>query len=594
MPTDLDWIMLKKMINNYSNDVSEKWGHITQENAHQIAAISHDNMNLFHFLLYHELFEDANTIASCLPLFDDTHIKYISDTHHQIYTDLISCLRTDRMITLFENNHSTIIDTEEESYQKILSMRAHNMSSCHTIIDLIDEFVFLSNSHLNSFFQEMKNADQTMDFVILYEKYTRLMPLIYRVINEYYLEYIKLQIRTIFDIHQNSFVIVSEQYLSLRKCFQLMPKKYVDSRYTDKLQNNILIYLATLPYLSDKINRKIFVSFFDEYDFISLDHRNLDGNNICHVIAEYENEILLDVVLNWLSKHPQLHESYFLSDIEYNDKISDILFIENNDGKTAFDILLTKNKFSMISKIMKYVSPEYYPKITTHLINNFNMIEHIPLNVIHFNQIFLGSLNYYIDMMVKTKMLVMYDIVYYDDLRHRIMKLLNLCDESFDLSNDCYLDWLYQCVIINEYELFNAILKKYFINDISSQNTQYLNRIVKLSHEPLVCTIIKKQLVKFLKHILQYHVDLGLLDKNGKNAIINALETQNYHILVLIKNHINRNSLYPDMIQIINNYLTLIKKYEIYHVFSITHIISKIWNSIEFLMNYYEIRTKIT
>src|SRR5438128_1727144 len=99
-------------------------------------------------------------------------------------------------------------------------------------------------------------------------------------------------------------MIVSEYYENLKNCLVDMPKKYVDCRYQDKKGNNILFYLATLPYLSSQINKEIYLNFFEnnEYSFVPLENKNIDGNNIFHIIAEYENEILLEILIQWLFK----------------------------------------------------------------------------------------------------------------------------------------------------------------------------------------------------------------------------------------------------------------------------------------------------
>jgi len=597
MPTQLDWKTLNKTINNFGGNISFVWGSINQNNAQTILKMKCDKMEIFEFLLTNNLFAEANTIASCVSLFDEHYVNIIAHKNKEKYIDLLKELCTDKMILLYESYYqkkilSKCCDDESltefnDSYRHAISKRYHDIKATNNdrnvIVELLNEFNFLADERLHDFYMYAQNTaiEYTDKFNILYENYICMMPLIYRIINEYYLEYIKFQIKTIIDIHSTSFIMVSEYYENLKKCLINMPKKYVDCRYRDDLGNNILFYLATLPYLSAQINKDIYINFFMQQDYICVapEQKNNMGNTIFHMIAEHENEILLEIIVQWLFKTIPFLESTLSCDLDPLDqttnKIIEFLSHENDSGDTIFDILLVKNNYVMIGKIINYGSHKIHQKLIKRVIKNVDAIDGISSLVQKNDEIYLEGLNHFMFVMVSLKKDIFYDIQYYNEVIDNISKLLAKCDNKLDSNQDYCLQWLNCCISANELEIFNSILEEKIID-----NT-YLNKIVPIVQETLIVSAIKHCRVPFIKVLLSYNIDLNVVDKNNKDAVINTLETKNLYLIRLIRDHIQQ----TNMAKIVDDYILLIEKCETFNSLSIYDIICKIFNTLEYLIN---------
>jgi hypothetical protein len=616
MSTQNDWITLKKTIAEYKGIVSETWGFITPENAKTLVTRKCQNKNLFEFLLDHNHFECANTIAYIIPLFDDTNIELIYHYHHLKYVELIKILCMDYMILLYEDYRNGIndLDTEidfiqmtgtniktdiDQTYRIAISKRYEKMllneNSEGTITELITEFKFLTHPYLNDFYKFLSNSnelhrdnDLVIQFCVIYKKYLSIQPLMYHVINEFYLEYIKHQLRTIEDMHENSFIILSEQYDTLKETLMVLPKSYIDYRYQDNIGNNILTYMATLPYLSDTCNREIYQEIFKGIQTCPIELKNSDGNTIFHVIAEYENEIFLEVFIQWLfSEINVFNDNSIDSSInEIKSMINELVIMENASGQTMYDILLSKQNFRMIFMIIEFVPSKIYLKITNKLIENFEIIDKLPDRQ-QVQKIYTNCLNYFMDVLLNLKQNVICDLNAYSETKSKAIKLIDKCVRQINLDSDHYLEWLSICIKINEFDLFQMILSKYFINDQSSINTQYLNRL--LHTETLIISAIKQQNIKFIKALLNYDIDLSISDKStNKNAIIIAMETKNLYILKLLREHIQRSPEHSDMASIMNYFIEFIEKNNTLNTFSFYNIWICLWNTIEYFINYFK------
>lgn len=617
MPNHTDWFFLKKTINNYKGDIANTWGSIDEENISSICFLKCRNKNLFEFLLSNNHFSDANTIASCISLFNEQNIQLIYEKHHSKYHDILKILCTDKMILLYEeyyqkvhnenaglttelvqNNHQVDHKTDQDFnniYRSIISKRYEKMifdkQPNNTIIELINEFKFLTHPYLDDFYNftiNILSLDYVSKFTEHYKKYLELVPLIYRLINEYYLEYVKYQVKTIEDIFGNSLIIVSEYYENLKKCIHTLPKKYVDYHYQDKNGNNILFYLAKLPFLSNTINCEIYQEFLVQTTEIPLDIKNNDGNTLFHIIAINKNNLLFDKlfeqkinIINTINKVNTDIDPV----INTKNKFAEIFLIENNYGKTIFDILIGNNDFDILTKIVEYMPLKAYTKITNKLIDDFEIIEKIP-NIEQMNKIYLDSIDYFMDNILTLKKNILYDIDFYSENKTKILKLLSKCSNNIDFDSDCYLMWLLICIKSNDLDLFKIILSKYFYNNQNLSNTKYLNKIVQ-EEEPIIITAIKEQKILFVEYLLNYNIDLLVCDKLGRNVIIISLETKNIFLIKLIRNYILNIPEYYGMIPIMNNFIELIEKNETFNTFSISDTIIKLWKSIEYFTNYF-------
>ncbi|XWV26018.1 putative orfan [Tupanvirus soda lake] len=603
MPNQTDWILLKKTINNYKGDIAETWGYITEENANIVCTHEYNGKDLFDFLMFNEHFSDANTVASCVSLFTEKNMQIIYEKHHAKYHDILKLLCTDRMILLYEQYHTKVHDenaglttdtiiTDQESdfnniYRTAISKRYEKMLNdkppSNIIIDVINEFKFLTHPYLEDFYifsLNIKNIEQITKFTDMYKKYMDFVPLVYRLINEYYLEYIKYQLKTIDDMFGSSFIIVLEYYENLKKCITSLPKKYVDYRYKDKYGNNIMFYLITLPFLTEKINKEIFEDFFQNNDDIPLDIRNSDGNTIFHFIALYENEIFLKILMDWITQ-----KQIISTENEYQNKIGELLKIENAYGKTVFDILLEKNNYTILMKIVEYMPAKTYLKITNKLIENFDIIEKIP-NCGNINKIYFDSTNYFVDSLYNMKKEILYDLTEYNECKLKISKLLSKCSNEIDINQEYCLEWLFVCIKNNEFDLFKLILSKYFYNEQNNISKRYLSKPLTKTGEPIIITAIKEQKIQFIKYLLNYDIDLFVCDKSNRNVFLAALETKNIYLIRLLREYIINIPSYSSMASIMETFVNLLEKHETFNTFSISDTLIKMWNTIEYFANY--------
>lgn len=628
MPNQTDWILLKKTINSYNGDISETWGFIDQENSAVVANYQYHDMNLFEFLLTSEHFSDANTIASCIPLFDEDNIQLIYNKHHSKYHDILKLLCADKMILLYEEYYEKVhnenaglttdnLESDQELefnsvYRSVISKRYEKMvldsSSNNIIIELINEFKFLTHPYLEDFYNfstNIKTIDYVSKFNDTYKKYLGIVPLIYRLINEYYLEYVKYQIKMINDIIGNSF-IVAEYYNNLKKCVSTLPNNYIDYRYQDKSGNNILYYLSSLPYLSDDTNREIYQALIEQTITIPIDLKNSDGNTIFHTIAIHGNKIFLEVLMDHFfrtdnSTDHQLFDNPNDPNDQIKNSISEILLTENIHGKTIFDILFDENNFDMLIKVIDYMPPKSYLKLTNRLIENFDIIdsipspekltlstkwqERIPAMRDALTKIYLESVNYFMDSLLNMMKDILYDLNHYNNTKSKIIKLLSKCPNQIDLNQNYYLEWVFICIKINELELFKLILSKFF-NEHHGNTVKYLNRILN-SGEPIIISAIRDQKIQFVKILLVYGIDLSICDEMNRNSIIVALETKNIFLIRLIRDHVKDLPEYRGMVQIMDNFIDLIEEHETFNTFSIHVTCAKLIKTIEYAINYF-------
>ena len=102
---------------------------------------------------------------------------------------------------------------------------------------------------------------------------------------------------------ETSPIIVSEYYDNLKKNLLLFPNQFIDYKYCDKNGNNIMMYIAMLPFLSESINEELCNIFFSDITNIPLDIKNNDGNTIFHICGYNDNKIFLEELLRWIKNY---------------------------------------------------------------------------------------------------------------------------------------------------------------------------------------------------------------------------------------------------------------------------------------------------
>lgn len=617
-----DWLLLKKTLDKHGQDISEIWGQINEENASIISKLKYHNKPLFEYLLTNKHYYDANTISSYISLFNEKNINLIYEEHHRNYQEILKILCMDKMILMYEkyqkeacagptdtettDNVTTdteTTDTETDNaisdfnhtYRIIISERYKDILLDHPpnnlILELVKEFNFLTHQNMDNFnIYLMKNKQiyPINKFNDIYIKYKKIIPLIHRLINEYYLEYIKYQIKTINDAINNSFIIL-EHYDNLKKCIEILPQKYLDYHYQDKFGNNIIMYLATLPNLLEPMNNLgnnimvitnvIYKSFFDKINTSNnfpLDLQNSDNNTVFHLIALNENEIFLEILLDFFGNNDDYEYVYD----QMNRRLVELLAIENNEHDTIFDILIVKNNYSMLNKIINYAQDRVCDELVKKIIEESVITDKIPDTNHNFTKIYLEAINCLLNNIFLTKNKIIYDLNDYAISMEKIFKLIKKCCDKTNIQQNYYLEWLLISIMNNEIELFKNILTKFI------SNKQSLNKIIGSTAEPIIMTAIRYQKMAFIQILLDQHIDLSVCDNTNKNIIIVALETQNLFIIELIRDYIINTNSNHDMLIVMNNYIDLLREHAIFDIFSIPKTVCKIFRSTEYLVNY--------
>ena len=321
MPNEKDWILLKKTISAYNNKIYDTWGSIHPDNAAELSLKKYNELNLFEFLIQNNHFFEGNTVASYIQLISDANIQLIYQKHNDKYCEILKILCTDKMILFYEQYHTKITEGNENNkdfnYRTVLSKRYEKLilsePPINIIVDIIHQFKFMIHPYLEDFYNFILNlwsnkphgsspTNDSIDeyistFLELYKSYKQMVPLIYRLINEYYLEYIRYQLKMINDFSNNSFIIISEYYENIKIIINSLPTNYVDNHYQDRFGNNMAMYLAMLPFLSDEINDEIYTDFLTHVPNIPLDMCDHEDNTIFHIIANNNNGIFFDKLL---------------------------------------------------------------------------------------------------------------------------------------------------------------------------------------------------------------------------------------------------------------------------------------------------------
>ena len=607
MPNDnQDWLLLRRNISNFKGTIALTWGAITADNASKVSTQEIDGKTLFEFLIEKECFADANTIASYISLFEDRNINVLTEKHHQKYVELVKILSTNKSIMAYEEFDKLVKNTESEStsegfnemYREVISSRFSKVSisqnelledfddiildtehdfpnqpRAEPIIELIGEFKFLSHPNFDDFYTFLVKTNNKNKFTEAYKVYLDMIPLIYRLINEYYMEYIKHQINMINDFSTGSFILM-DNYDNLKKCLNQLPKTYVDYRYQDRYGNNLLMNLAMLPHLNNIADTEIYTNVMKSENFMPLGIQNIKGNTIFHIIAYYENEIFLQVMLDWFKGNKI--------------KLKDLLEIENNSGLTVFDIMLENKSFKMIASVIDLVPLKFYKRLTKEFIDNFDSVINLPNNQ-PLQQLYLGSIDYFFEQLHSMKKGILYNISKYNEYVSKIKKLLIKCSNEIDLKQTFCLEWLIISIKIDELELFRKLMDKYFYNDQNPHTIKYLNQSIEkegFEHETLIMCAIRSQNISFVKVLLLYPINLQTMDTTGKNPIIVALETKNLFMIKLLREHILGKKEYLGMIPIMDVFINLVEKHEVYNSLSVITTLRKIFGMIEYTINY--------
>lgn len=591
MSQQADWISLVKTINNYKGNITETWGHITLDNVMKIYKKQFKGKNLLDFLLSKGHYYEANTVASHISLINDVDIQSICQKHHNLYINIVKILSTDKMIVLYEQYHQKVsleLSSEEIfdlDYRQVMAKQYEKMidqtPSNHIVLELINEFRLLTHPIMEDFFHFlsiMDNIEVVKKVMNCYHEYTDFIPLVYRFINEYYLEFIKDQTQIILDMNSSSPIIVSEYFDNIKKCVISLPKNYVDFRYIDRYGNNILFYLVSVPNIIIQSNEEIFQTFFDLNTNIPWNHVNHEGNTIFHLCALYENEIFMTKALEWFHQR------------DSNDLLKNCLNITNNKGKDVFDILLDNQNYLIMIGLIDYLPTKISNQINNIIINNFSLVDKIS-NRRDASKIYVNIIDYFLNILFKNKNDLLFNIKNYNDHKNKIIKILNKYSyEDHVISSDLIdkkhlLNWLLICIKIYDFDIFTIILEKYFDQN-NNDDIIFLSETLTSENQTLLHTAICYQRIPFINALINHKIDL--FNHNIKNTIVGALKTKNPFLIRLIRKHVLESQNHNEMVEIMTQFIDIIETHESYdyNSFSIKMVISKLWKTIENYLNH--------
>lgn len=564
MPNENDWDSLKNTIKKYGNEIVKLWHDIDQSNICQIAKKKFKGSDLFQFLLTNNHFFDANTVAAYIPFLNDDNINFICQKHNEKYIKIIKILCTDKLIICYEENMMS------ENYRKIISQQYEKIINmdCNTkpILNLVYQFKFLTHKNMKNFYQSIVdlNEDYLTYFCQLYFEYLQLVPLIYRLINCYYLEYMKYQHDMINSMSDASYIVVAEYFDNIKNFLTTIPDEYIDYNYTDNTGYNIPLYLSTIHYPLDTIYIEICQLFFDKLPIIPLTCHDNNGNSILHHCALNDNNIFLE-------KFIQLFEP---------DDLTEIILFRNINNKSFFDILLDRCNYHAIGIMVEHIPETCYTSLADKIIDDPSIADNLPEDH-KMNDIYSQSINGLITNLTIQKNNVLYDINQYNHIKSSIIKLLLKCNITSE--QNYFINWLATCIEISDISLFKTILEKYLSNKMFAPN---LDKNISAYGEPLIIYAIREQNIEIVKLLLSYSPNLKICDATGCNAIIVALNTDNLYLIQILKNYMKNDISYAPMNRLVDRCIVYLQNNQIYDIFSVHKICIRIWKTIEYLCHY--------
>lgn len=558
-----DWILLSKIINSYSENISLLWGNITRDNCINVISKKYKDKTLFEFLVDNSHFSCAHTIAPYINMCSDQIIDYIYEKHNNIYISIVKNLHT---LQSFFVNNDILSETISVEFIYDINKRFEKIKlekkSSDIITSIIYEADFLLCDNIKKIYNNLeKNYQKNFDnFYMLYINYIKFVPLLYKLLNEYYIENVKNYVNSIIDLCSSAIIIISEIYNSLKILLLNLPKKYIDFKYQDVFGNNILMYISMLPIVFENFNNEIYDiilnlnSYFDLY--------NNDKNNIYHLCVIYDNIILLNKI------------------IKLQPDIKKILSKKNNDNKNVFDILIEKNNYEFLLSIINYMPSKYFNIIKNNLIKNFDIIDKIPDNLVY-EDICLCNIGYYMDELFFCVDNILYDKSHYDNTKLKIGKLFSRKYDYSNYNRKCYIEWLNICIIIDDIDMFNQIINKFFY--LKNIACKYFDKQMDNNGEPIIVLAIRSKKIPFIKKILEYNVNLCIVGTSGHNGITSALETKNLYILTFIKKFMQKDIKY-DKITIIDSYIKFLNGSENNGLIEIYKNIGYLWKYFHFII----------
>jgi hypothetical protein len=288
-------------------------------------------------------------------------------------------------------------------------------------------FMLLEDSNLKALFGKFNqfcaiNIQNMEDLMANIQgiNHIEFIPLLYRVINEYYLFVVDSQVKLIQDAIQTYHHTVTDGLTLLVREISSLPMEFVSLDY----QN---VYGQTIPMIMASNN----VSSIELYDALlglhaemSFDIADDNGHNLLHHIMINSNKLFLNAISSM-----NIHESLVLND---------------NDGITPIDIALHNDDYDMLKLIVPSIPMDIVIELANIDVDFLKLI----LPSLQSIEALISQLKNYLQQIV-------YDKNAYSCIRLQIISLLN---KISDVPNDRILNWLMICVDLSDLPLFTQIV----------------------------------------------------------------------------------------------------------------------------------------
>jgi len=241
--------------------------------------------------------------------------------------------------------------------------------------EIIREYSFTKTSFFNSLKQNIiedvvfsdKVLDIMNELIIILEF---LEPMIYKVINEYYIDVIGGIIKTALDIDIDRNY---EMIRSIKSKILLIPEKFVNLSFQNYNGETLIYYVSQLSKFCNysNLDNQIFIEIYQKILSLKDKHTSLHsiidkkGRNVYHYISIFKNTILASLIP--LDKSEEILNVSF--DI-YGSNPLDYLFIETNDINVndSFKEKEIINKL-MILKYYGTINSKYYNQISNTIVS---------------------------------------------------------------------------------------------------------------------------------------------------------------------------------------------------------------------------------
>jgi len=527
---------------------------------------------LFEFLLEKKHYLEAQKLIDYVYFFDNQLLHFFCEIHLQIYERLLAILENREFLRMFSDF------LEIEKLEEIISAQKGIQWEKLIIFNLIKQYIFLSHPLIERIYYHIKNNNIGIDvqsFYLEYIQYRHLIPIIYRLIDQYYLECVKHYVAICTDS-----IIESDQLEIIKKLVENIPYTILDFQYQDHLGNTFLFYLAYLK-SGEEILPEIYRFFFANVPTLPLYHANKKGDTIFHFLVKNENYIMMEYIIQSVIESTDETEVKTEVIFQIQTKFSIFMEIRNKKGHTVLDLILKTKNLKFFEKIIPYISDEFYEKHKKTIFENFEILKDLEYDEKNKN-LFLDLIDYFFFLYQKNIQRMLED----DITAKLTSQIIHFLDKIKDHPpQKKILKWILLCVETDSLKLFNIVLQKFFPE---RKDQSFFHYPLDTVENNLLIVIVRSQNIKFLTALLEYQPDLSLCNREMKNPLIYALESKNIHLLNLIYQYIANRPEYQYFIPIYQIYLQNLRE-RIFPIFMLDQLPQKLMGILNYFFQFLDL-----